>query len=175
MAKLVRDTDSKIYKRDERGMKNIPSFLPILLSLELIISIVSGVVLLINLLTSGFNSACLVCSFIIIISIIHGIFCDCYYNWHEDVRYEISSEGKITYVYNLNECALTSKREVRIKINEVQKRKLKGKTKVTLYGNFSKRAPMQKPKTINKVVLHIDLHERDEILKFIDNEIERSK
>lgn len=162
-----------VYKRDESKMHNAPNFLPVLLSIEVILIIVSLIYVFVSILTHSTDSVgFLVFAVIAIVCIVHGTFCDYFYNWYENVRYEINN-NKISYYYNLNECALSSNREVRIQIVSLTKFKLKGKKKVVLFGKFTKKAPLRNTKELNKITLQIDLTERDDIIKAFESIIER--
>lgn len=69
---------------------------------------------------------------------------------------------------------MTSNTKVTIKVLSVDSYKVKGK-KIQLRGTFRKKAPMKKEIELNKVLLQIDLKEKNEILVAFDKLKERSK
>lgn len=165
-----------VYSRDESKMHNAPEALPIVMAIEIIILIVSVIYIVFSLISKNTDSVGFtVFSILGVFCIVHGTFCDYFYNWYENVRYEVESDGKVTYFYYLNDCAMSANKEVRIKLNKITKYKLKGKKKIVLYGEFNKRAPMKKPQELNKVVLQLDLGDnREKVMKAIETVIERS-
>lgn len=161
-----------VYHRDESKLHNIPKFFPVIMAFETLAMFILIVVCIVFLIKQDFLTSG-VCGGIALILYLHGVFSDHYYNWHEGVCYEVGNDY-IVYTYNLNECAMTSNTKVTIKVLSVESYKVKGK-KIQLRGTFRKKAPMKKEIELNKVLLQIDLKEKNEILVALDKLKERSK
>lgn len=96
--------------------------------------------------------------------LIHGWFCDWFYNWQECARYEITRDLRnITYLYNLNKCSMASNTTVAIKFNKITSYKVRGK-KCILKGEFSKKMPLRKTSIVNKITVPVDFTDSDYIL-----------
>lgn len=129
------------YLRDESKLHTANTFI-------ILLNAFAWVVLLIDIGFLILGKEKIIYGAILLVIIAFGIFSDYYYNYYECVKLSFD-RNKIIYEYKLNS-NLVGNRGVKINISNVKKIKFR-KNKAIIYGDITKKQPMLRTKSLNKV------------------------
>lgn len=156
-----------VIKRDERNLRNLPDFIVTLVGIDSLVCLIS----IIGIISSLFIKKDFVLWIILFgISVIFSIFSENFFNWYIGVQYTLN-ENRIEYSYRLNGYSSSDKRVI-VSIGNCNRHKVSNNgNKIIVYGNITKKAPLRKPKILNKITLEFNLkeNEKQEIIKALEN------
>lgn len=171
---------SKIVKRDEAGMRNVPDRVIRSMSFVFLLICIFGTVGSINLIVYFFISKepkelnlliGIIDLVMMLIGVAYGVFTDYYYNWYFNCEYSFE-KGKIIYSYQLSSSILGKTNcSVKIEICKLTFIKAK-KNEVVLKGVIYETRPKRERRLVSgKISLRLDFKERE----FILSELEKLK
>lgn len=172
--RLVSEKSSDIYVRDESGLHIAPTWVIATMPV-FFLALVSSLILIIMGIFLDISRSVLIVSYIVFfISVFWGTFCDVFFEYQMNCTWDFSDKSSPVFRYRLNSTvALTKDPKVSVKVKELDRVKVR-KNEVVLFGIFTKKAPMQRDKTLHSVKLKINFIDRDSIIARL-NEIKRKE
>ena len=135
-----------VLKRDESGLRNVPGIVVWTMPLFVILMVGCGVAFVITLLTSRtFGIVQTILFIVAVLSWAWGEFVDKFYNFQENLRYEVKNKSLVCRYELAGSVIPTSNKTVTIKIKDVTKIKRK-KNGFKVVGDLTESRPFSKEK-----------------------------